>query len=163
MTGKRRPGNPLAVNDIASGIVDPLLRRRTGISVGLVQSWDEIVGERLAAMTRPEKIQWPRRDEEDAYEPATLVVACSGAAALRVQHETDQIVQRVNSFLGFAAVGRVKIVQKHIEARQPRRPKLRDLSEQEKRAVEARTAVIEDEGLRAALERLGKSVAAARK
>ena len=45
-----RPRGPVAVSDLASAILDPVLRRRAGISVGLVQSWDEIVGARMAAI-----------------------------------------------------------------------------------------------------------------
>ncbi len=117
MTGKGGRGNPVAVNDLASAILDPVLRKRTGISIGLVQSWDEIAGLRLAARTRPEKIVWPRRiHENDPFQPATLVIACDGSAALHLQHETGEIIGRVNAFLGFAAIGRIKIVQKPVTA-----------------------------------------------
>lgn len=59
MAGKRPSGNPVPVSDLATDILDPVLRKRAGISIGLVQSWEEIVGARLAASSRPEKIQWP--------------------------------------------------------------------------------------------------------
>ena len=61
MTGKRRQGNAVPVSDLAAGVLDPVLRKRAGITIGLVQSWEEIAGERLAQTTRPEKIVWPRR------------------------------------------------------------------------------------------------------
>ena len=78
MTGKNRYGNPVPVSDLATGILEPVLRKRAGISIGLVQSWEEIVGPRLAGTSRPEKIQWPRRmREDDPFEPAVLVVACT--------------------------------------------------------------------------------------
>ena len=115
MAKKARNGNPVAVSDVATAILDPMLRRRAGISVGLVQSWDEIVGPRLARSTRPEKIIWPRRlHEDDPFEPAVLVIACEGAAALHLQHETGEIIGRVNAFLGFSAIGRIRIVQKPV-------------------------------------------------
>src|SRR6187549_2657893 len=113
MAGKSGRGNPVAVNDLASEILDPVLRKRAGISIGLVQSWEEIVGPRLAKSSRPEKIQWPRRmADDDPFEPAVLVIACEGGAALHIQHETGEIIGRVNAFLGFSAVGRIRIVQK---------------------------------------------------
>ena len=61
MTGKPRHFNALQVGEVATGILDPVLRKKAGISTALVQSWEEIVGPRLAAATRPEKIAWPRR------------------------------------------------------------------------------------------------------
>ena len=159
MAGKGRGGNAVPVSDLAGEVIDPLLRKRAGMTLGLVQSWDEIVGERLAASTRPEKIAWPRRlSEDDPFEPATLVIACEGAAALRLQHETGEVVSRVNAFLGFAAVGRVKIVQKPVAPPAPVRPRLRPLSGAEAAKVEALVTPIEDDGLRFALEQLGRSV-----
>jgi len=159
-----RSRGPVAVSDLAAAILDPVLRRRAGISIGLVQSWDEIIGARMAAMSRPEKIVWPRRlSDEDPFEPATLVVACSGIAAMHVQHETSQIIERVNAFLGFAAVGRIRIVQKPIAAAPPRKRSLRALSPGEAQRVDEITAGIEDEELRRSLARLGRNVKAARK
>ncbi len=117
MAGKRSDRNPVAVSDLATEILDPVLRKRAGISIGLVQSWEEIAGPRLAERSRPEKIQWPRRmHEDDPFEPAVLVVACEGSAALYLQHETTEIIGRVNAFLGFAAIGRIRIVQKPLTA-----------------------------------------------
>jgi len=165
MTGKRGSSNPVPVSDLASKILDPVLRRRAGISIELVQSWDEIVGTRLADRTRPEKIVWPRRlSEEDPFEPATLVIACEGAAALHVQHETTEIIGRVNAFLGFGAVGRVKIVQKPVAAAELRRkPSLRPLSAGEQGRIASAVSPITDDGLRESLERLGRSIAGSRK
>ena len=164
MTGKRRGGNAVPVSDLAVGILDPVLRRRAGITIGLVQSWDEIVGARLAAQTRPQKIAWPRRaQEDDPFEPGTLVVACEGMAALHLQHETGEVIARVNAFLGFSAIGRLKIVQKPVAAAPKRRPALRGLSGEEAARLDRLVDGIEDDGLRAALARLGRSVIGERK
>jgi len=160
MAGKGPDRNAVAVSDLATAILDPVLRRRAGISIGLVQSWDDIVGPRLGRGSRPEKIQWPRRlSDDDPFEPAVLVIACEGLAALHIQHETGEIISRVNAFLGFSAIGRIRIVQKPVIAEKPReRPVLRPLAADEKARVERSVGKIEDDGLRASLERLGASV-----
>lgn len=165
MAGKGPFGNAVPVSDLAAAIIDPVLRRKTGISIGLVQSWEEIVGARLAGRTRPEKLQWPRRAaEDDPFRPATLVVAAEGVAALHLQHETGEVIARVNAFLGFAAVDRIRIVQKSVLADQPMPRKLpRALSPPEMAKLSGRMLAIEDEGLRASLERLGASVIGSRK
>lgn len=159
-----RSSQPVAVSDLVTNLLDPVLRKRAGISVGLVQSWEEIVGPRVAAMSRPMKLNWPRRmQDEDASEPATLEIACEGPAALHIQHESGEIIARVNAFLGFVAVGRIRIVQKPIRRDDTlSRPKPRALDASESRRVEAGVAGIEDEGLRASLERLGRSVLGSR-
>nr|WP_048646059.1 DUF721 domain-containing protein [Nitratireductor soli] len=160
MAGNKYIGNPVAVSDLASSILDPVMRKRAGISIELVQCWDDIVGERLAASTRPEKLAWPRRrHEDDPFEPAALVIACEGASALRLQHETGEIIARVNAFLGFAAVGRIKIVQKPVAAPVRRAvPVQRPLTGQERDKLSRMTGEIDDEGLRASLTKLGTSI-----
>ena len=165
MAGKSANRNPVAISDLATAILDPVLRKRAGISIGLVQSWDEIAGPRLASRSRPEKIQWPRRaHEDDPFEPATLVIACEGAAALYLQHETGEIIGRVNSFLGFAAIGRIKIVQKPVSSGAHKaKPEPRPLSPAEKSKISGTVGKIEDDGLRASLERLGATILASRK
>jgi hypothetical protein len=165
MAGKWADRNPVAISDLATAILDPVMRKRAGISIGLVQSWEEIAGPRLAHQSRPEKIQWPRRThEDDPFEPATLVIACEGAAALFLQHETGEIIGRVNAFLGFAAIGRIKIVQKPMATGPAKaRPVPRSLSPAEKSKISGTVEKIEDDDLRASLERLGSTILGNRK
>lgn len=164
MTGKPRHGNALPVGDVATGILDPVLRRKAGMSTALVHSWEEIAGPRLAASTRPEKIAWPRRaGEDDPYEPATLVIACEGASALHLQHETGEVIARVNAFLGFAAIARIRIVQKPVAGTAKPRRQLRQLSEIERSRISRTVAGVEDDDLRQSLERLGRTIAGARR
>ncbi len=122
----------------------------------LVTHWPEIVGEEIAALAEPLKIQWSREDGLDAAEPATLMLRVEGPAAIEVQHMIPIILERVNQFLGWRAVGRVRLRQ----APNPRpalvvRPP--PLSAAEKEAV-AVTLNVQDEGLREALSRLGAAV-----
>ena len=162
MAPKKQTAYPRPLSDVASAILDPMLRGRAGISVGVVQSWEEIAGERLAVSTRPERILWPRRaHEDDPFAPATLVIACEGMAALRLQHETGEIIQRINAFLGFAAIGRIKIVQKPVSLDKGKaRPVLRPLSPGEEKLIAGRVEEIEDDGLRTSLANLGKTIMA---
>jgi hypothetical protein len=165
MAGKRQGWNAVPVGDVATAILDPVMRKRAGMSTALIQCWDEIVGEALAQRTRPERIAWPRRaGEDDPFEPATLVIACEGTMALRLQHQAAEIIGRANAFLGFAAIGRIKIVQKPVrQVGPPPRPSLRALTQGETARVASAVVPIDDEALRASLERLGRSVLASRK
>lgn len=159
MNTRKQSSGAHPISDLAVDILDPVLRRRAGLTIGLVQSWEEIAGARLAASTRPERIAWPRRlHEDDPFEPATLVVACEGAAALRLQHETGEIIERANAFLGFAAIGRIRIVQKKVAPERKQRPQERPLTGDEAAKLDRLVDGIEDEGLRASLSRLGRSV-----
>lgn len=160
----KAPRGAVPVSDLTARILDPVLRKRTGMSVALIQNWDEIVGPRLAGKSRPEKIQWPRRrDDDEPFEPAVLVIACDGLAALHIQHESGEIIGRANAFLGFAAIGRLRLVQKPVNVDAPARPKLRNLTGDERARIKSVVSGIEDSELRASLERLGASVRAKQK
>lgn len=164
MAGPARSGNPRPVGDLVGRVVDPLLRKRAGMSLMLLQSWEDIAGPRLAGVTRPEKIAWPRRlAEDDPFRVGQLVVACEGFAAMRLQHESGELIARVNALFGFEAVDRVRIVQKPVGGHAAPKPAPRALSAEEEREIARRTGAVDDEGLREALARLGRSVLAAKK
>lgn len=151
---------PLA--DTAGAVLDPVLRKRAGISLSLIQAWEDIVGSQLGQQSRPLRIMWPRRaHEDDPFQPATLVLGCEGMAAMRVQHSTGEIISRVNAFLGFAAISRIRIEQKSVAVSQPRKAKtmMPVGAPAEKKLAEV-TAGIEDEELRASLMKLGRSILA---
>src|ERR1700719_3865942 len=77
----------------------------------LVTRWAEIAGPEVAAHSEPLKIQWPRPVEGQPQEPATLVLRVEGPMALEIQHASDAILQRVNRFFGWSAVGRLALRQ----------------------------------------------------
>jgi hypothetical protein len=154
---KQRGFRPLA--DPASGVLDPVLRKRAGITIELVQAWEEVVGPALGDQSRPLKLLWPRRaHEDDPFQPATLVIACQGFTAMRIQHETGEIISRVNAFLGFAAVGRIKIEQRAITLPAPKRRALPPVDAATRGKISRVVEAIEDDSLREALERLGQSI-----
>ncbi|MEX0344924.1 MAG: DUF721 domain-containing protein [Rhizobiaceae bacterium] len=163
MAAKTRRHNPVPVSDLVSGVLDPVLAKRAGITTSLLQAWDEIVGDRLADLSRPEQIKWNRRaSEDDAFEPATLIIACEAMAALHIQHETTEIIARINAFLGYSAIGRIKIAQKPVRKEKTVKPDLRDISDEKKHQIADTVSGIKDDELRKSLERLGKQVAASR-
>src|SRR3984957_15322441 len=73
--------------------------------------WAEIAGPEIAVHAEPLKIQWPRPVEGQPQEPATLVLRVDGPMALEIQHSSGVILQRVNRFLGWNAVGRLALRQ----------------------------------------------------
>jgi hypothetical protein len=123
----------------------------------LVTRWAEIAGPEVAAHSEPLKIQWPRPVEGQAQEPATLVLRVEGPMALEIQHASDVILQRVNRFFGWSAVGRLALRQAPLSRRdRPQASRAPDAKSVAK--VAESLSSIEDEELRAALARLGASI-----
>src|ERR1700750_1638197 len=87
----------------------------------------EIVAPRRAANCEPMKINWPRQNGagtlgEEPPEPATLVLRVEGPAALEIQHMSAVILERVNRFFGWQAIGRIALRQAPLRRREERRP-----------------------------------------
>src|SRR4030081_3608371 len=121
----------------------------------LVTRWADIAGPEVAAHSEPLKIQWPRPVEGQPQEPATLVLRVEGPMALEIQHASDVILQRVNRFFGWSAVGKLALRQAAL-SRPPPAPPAPDASAVAK--VAETLSSVEDEALRAALARLGASI-----
>jgi hypothetical protein len=123
----------------------------------LVTRWAEIAGPEIAAYSEPLKMQWPRPVEGQPQEPATLILRVEGPMALEIQHSSDVILQRVNRFFGWSAVGKLALRQAPLSRRdrpkRPRPPEAKEVAE-----VEKTLPSVEDQELRAALARLGAAI-----
>lgn len=156
------------ISEAANRLIDPVLAKKAGINTALIGSWDEIAGAEFADCTRPEKITWPRRNSEmrgegGGVEPGVLTIACEGARALFLTHAQGELIQRINGFFGYPAIRQIRIVQKPVVALQKVRRKPRPLTSAENAHLAAMTGEIENENLKAALDRLGRAVLASRK
>ena len=123
----------------------------------LVTRWAEIAGADVAAHSQPLKMQWPRPVEGQPQEPATLVLKVEGPTALEIQHKSDLILERVNRFFGWSAVGRLALRQAPLSRRDRPKPPAPPDPEAVAKIADGLRAV-EDDQLRAALARLGAAI-----
>jgi len=123
----------------------------------LVTRWADIAGPEVAAHSQPLKMQWPRPVEGQPQEPATLILRVEGPMALEIQHSSDVILQRVNRFFGWSAVGRLALRQAPLSRRKGPAPSRAPDPKAVAEVAETLSAV-EDEELRAALARLGAAI-----
>lgn len=160
---KRRPwSQPLA--DFVTQAMSPALAKHGFGEADLILNWDEIAGERLAAVCEPLKVQWPGRGPKSSpdakQEPAMLVLRVEGAFALELQHSAPVLIERINAHLGWRCIGRIALRQGPLEHRHASKPKpLPRDAEAEKKAA-AMLGGVADEGLLDALTRLGGRVLA---
>jgi hypothetical protein len=146
---------PLSV--LLSDVFSDAYARQGFAARELVTRWAEIAGPEMSAHCEPLKMQWPRPVEGQPQEPATLVLRVEGPMALEIQHSSDVILERVNRFFGWSAVGRLALRQGPLTRRERRvAPAVPDASQVEQ--VAQTLSSIEDEQLRAALARLGASI-----
>lgn len=156
--GKAR--EPRAVSEIVGKVLEPVLARRTGMTLDLMRAWPELVGDEFRDTTRPEKIDWPRRaHEDDPFKPATLVVACENQAALFFQHEQAPLMERINVFFGFEAIGRIRILQKAVMTEKKSEPAMTPkVSQADATRLASILDEIDDPDLKETLQKLGQGV-----
>jgi hypothetical protein len=154
---KPRPISAKPLSVLLSDVFSDAYAKQGFAARELVMRWAEIAGPELSAHCEPLKIQWPRPVEGQPQEPATLVLRVDGPMALEIQHASDVILQRVNRFFGWSAVGRLALRQAPLSRREKpassRAPDARSVAQ-----VAETLSAVEDEALRAALARLGASI-----
>jgi hypothetical protein len=152
-----KKSRPKPLSDFVGRCVGDVFRRQGFSSFEIVTHWDEIVGPEIAAHAEPVRMQWMRgRDGEDPV-PATLVLRAEGPAALEIAHQAGIIIERVNRYLGWRAVGGVALRQAPLTLRQ-HPPQRRRIDEARAAAIAAELGGIADDALRTALGRLGAAI-----
>ncbi|MEX0327490.1 MAG: DUF721 domain-containing protein [Ruegeria sp.] len=140
--------------------------RRAGESRGfavsrLLTHWTEIVGQDIAAIAQPVKVGYAKGGFG-----ATLTVLTTGPQAPMLEMQKEQLKERVNAVYGFSAISRVRITQTAAtgfaegQASFDHKPKQAEREITPEIAAEADNVSrdVNDEDLRAALERLGRNV-----
>jgi hypothetical protein len=147
---------PRPLSDFLGATLSDTLKSQGFASAEILARWSEIAGPEIAAHSEPMKITWPRRADEETAEPATLVLRVEGPAALEIQHLSAVILERLNRFFGWQAIGRIALRQAPLRRRgKPAAPAALDPEIANGIAV---TLPIQDEDLRQALGRLGAAI-----
>lgn len=154
---KRRWGKMRGLSTIVPAVTKSSLAKRGFVQGEVIGRWREIIGERLATHTSPEKLTFPRGERNGA----TLYVRVAPGLAPEVQHDQPRILDRINAYFGYRAVAGLKIIQAPV----PRpvavaRVNRRTLRDDEVSDIQREVAATHDDDLREALEKLGRSLRA---
>lgn len=132
-----------SVRELLPAITRPAYRRRSPATAGLAEAWPRIAGLDLAAASAPQRCTG-----------GTLSVACTGPAAMELQHRAEQLIERANRILGPGTVQRLRIVQKPVETGMP------PMAGRPEPPAPISLPELPEGPLRAALERLGAHLVA---
>ncbi|MCJ2187775.1 DUF721 domain-containing protein [Novosphingobium beihaiensis] len=142
-----RGGQARAISDLMPEVGRTAFRRFGFVQSSVVTRWPEIVGARHARICSPESIRFPPGEKSEGI----LQLVVVAAHAPMIQHVIPEIIDRVNRFFGYNAVGKVKIRQGAVKAPAASKPQaappslkpvpmelgesLRDIGDPELRAV----------------------------
>lgn len=152
-----RKAKTQSVGRAVSGLAKRALDKRGFVDASIVNEWPTIAGSLIGGNSLPEKISFPR----DRSKPGTLHLRLeNGALSTEVMHFEPVLLERMNRFFGFRAVGRIKIIQGPLPANEKKvRPALPPIKTEARTAIEQSLDTVADGEIRDALMKLGKHVA----
>lgn len=106
---KQRGGGARPLGQLLAPLIRPLAKKRPAAEAALLADWPAVVGEELAKLAWPIRLRFDRPSER---RDGVLELACEGPAAIEVQHLAPQFIGRVNAYLGYPAVSRLRLRQK---------------------------------------------------
>ncbi|MBX7145763.1 MAG: DciA family protein [Alphaproteobacteria bacterium] len=104
---EKRKQKAFSLAKVVSDLGKPLFRKFGFIDPNLVMHWRDIVGDFLATRCFPLKIMYKKGTKTEGI----LHIQTSPSAALELQHLTPQILQKLNTYLGYQAIIGLKFYQ----------------------------------------------------
>ncbi len=150
-----------SIADLASKINSRAFRRYGFAKSDIVLHWKEIVGEILARSSLPERLAMPRETEKEEGKAGVLHIRVEGSFAPEMQHLEPLVIDRINSYYGFRAVGRLVFHHGHLEqTHRAGKYVLPILSDSQKQELNLLLKGIKDDKLRQSLFNVGAEIMA---
>ncbi len=139
-----------------SSFVPDILRNIPGFDTGfaqLVMHWHSIIGEPLCHFTTPDKIINSKYKNDGAI----LQLIVTGAAAIEIQHQQPQILERINGYFGHRWITGLRLVHGTVQSKL--RP-MRDNAQPSAAPFDLPQDLesVKDQDLQTALRNLGQAV-----
>lgn len=162
----RRGGGPKALADSLRKVTSRALGQRSLAERSLILDWPSIAGGDIARLCTPQGLSFQHRHHRL---DGMLTLRVVSGQATRLQHLEPQLIERINGYLGYRAVARLRLLHGGTPAAGPsqtpaaepdaedaRAPAENSRTPDEDRAPGGET--ITDPALKAALARLGRAV-----
>jgi hypothetical protein len=150
-----RGGGPKALADSLRKVTRQALGQRSLAEQSLILDWPSIAGGDIARMCTPRGLSFQHRDRRM---DGTLTLKVQSGQATRLQHLEPQLIERINGYLGYRAIARLRLLHGAAPASGDpdarREAAAKDPAPEEERSGEP----IADPALRAALARLGRAL-----
>ena len=134
-------------------IVQPILGKHGFANADIIENWPLLVGEDLARGIMPDHLHFDRQDRKNGV---LYVKSAGGAFAMLLEHQKTRVIEKINTFFGYPAVGSIKIIQGALKLKKPVLKKMpKTLSKQQMQALEQKVQSVTDDELRQKLLDVG--------
>ncbi|MBP6985589.1 MAG: DUF721 domain-containing protein [Alphaproteobacteria bacterium] len=140
----------LEIGRLISKVVKPIMRQRGFYDVDILSEWENIIGAEWAKQTCPQKLSFNSHSRRSGI----LHILVSPGASVLIQHIQPMIIDRVNTYFGYEAIQRLKIIHGHVPILKKKSSKNNGDSEIPLPTVEG----ITDPELKSALQNLGQGL-----
>ncbi|MFT6346780.1 MAG: hypothetical protein ACJA02_001024 [Myxococcota bacterium] len=82
----------------------------------------------------------------------------NSAVSFYLEANSNHIIQNIASYYGYKIVGKIRIIQEPTIAEEIKEEKIDTVSAKSQNLIDESTDIIQDEGLKSVLQRLGKSI-----
>lgn len=152
---QRRSQLPTPLHKAVEAATRTTFRKHGIAEARLITEWPQIAGGVLAGKTLPTRVAFAKGKRDNG----TLHLTVSPGWALEVQHLEPQILEKIATYFGYRAVGRLHITQAPLPLKEPRHKHVpAPIAPQAQQRVDNLTAQVEDAELRAALVSLGSAI-----
>jgi len=89
-------------------VARPILGKKGFNFIEIVTNWQEIVGQKLSGFATPLKLTFPKGKENSGL---LHISVAGGVFATEMIHQKPLLLEKINTYFGYAAVGDIKIIQ----------------------------------------------------
>lgn len=132
-------------------LVRPAYKKRGFAALNINTDWPSIIGEKWAEVTIPEKLVFKPNQRQNGI----LYLRVQGSSAVLLQHIEPEIIERVNTYFGYKAVARLKMLQgfSHVPEKTP--PKKSSPTPEREKRIQALLKETDEGPVKEALMQLG--------
>jgi hypothetical protein len=145
-----------AISSTLKNITNKAYEKRGFSNASIINDWKIIVGQELSRVSQPERITYSGMGSING----TLHLRVGNSAfATEIQHLQPLIIERVNTFFGYAAITNLRLIHAPLPTTQKTNGTSdHSLSKTQQKMLTANLSNISDPELRDALKRLGEAV-----
>ncbi len=157
ITQDRRTDGLINMTGVLMPLAKKMLGKKAFAEADVICNWQDIVGENIASFSKPLKIEFKKGEKING---CLYIETLSGGFALELQMKTKQIIEKVNTFFGYAAVQNIKILQnlQDLSLKPINNREKILVSKEEESYIKNAVGKVKNECLSEALQSLGRAV-----
>lgn len=148
----QRTGHSTNLSRLIAQVVKPVMRKQGFYDIDIISDWAYIVGSQWADLSMPKKLSFNPKTKRSG----TLHIQVVPGANVLIQHIEPEIIDRINTYFGFEAVKKLKIIHGLLPVKSE---PLKEEEHKEQLAPLPEVDGIEDQNLKEALQRYGQALA----